>query len=136
MLSLPASTNGSKIKFSVCLQQTIQETLKKFTCREFTPSVLRMIYDAIKDDVKESLVTYDTKLSDDSITWITHQYFKVIKIDSTDNQIINDLVVLHEIKLPELPYEDIRKLFWLFEKTNLRNVIKEDLLSRPEQQQL
>lgn len=105
------------IRFSQLLEVHLKGVLKRFLHEQLTPEVLRSIRDSIQSAIADVFEKSSHKLDARSINWLAHRYFAAVKVN--DDQSINDMVVINEYKLSELPYDDIVLMRNLFDRTIL-----------------
>lgn len=92
---------------------------------------LREIRDCVRDTCLEVFSKSSHGLSADAINWIANQFFKSIKMSTTDGSTtINDLVVINEYNLSELPYHDIELMRNLFNETEMGQQLNEEYQRR------
>jgi hypothetical protein len=110
------------IRFYQLLESRITDKLReKFTNVTYNHLVLREMRDAIKEILSGIFNKSERfKISNESLTWLTNQHFKTLSF--TDNtgqkQIINDLIIINDYELSELPFNDIELMCNLFEEAS------------------
>ena len=117
------------IRFSELLTQHIENTVKrKFMHEMITDTVMREIRTLIRITIDNIFERSNHKLSPLGRAWLTDQFFKRIKVNN--GQLMNDMVVIHEHKLSELVYDDVRLLSGLFDKTDLAHELHDEYRDR------
>lgn len=86
----------------------------KFSIEDLDSQNLRLIFEQIKNTIKNYFVNNNLKFDDEKscVDWLSAKFFKSIKLES--GQTINDIVVFNEIDLNEISLNDLNLL-----KTNL-----------------
>lgn len=96
-----------------------------------TPERLREIRDCVRNTCAEVFSKSSHKLSPDAINWVANQFFKSIKVSTTDGDVtVKDLVIINEYKLSELPYHDIQLMRNLFNETEMAQELHEEYKRR------
>jgi len=112
------SETQKPIRFSQLLTQHVNNIVQKtFLHEQLTPAVLRAIRDRIHETISAVFERSTHKLSPMSRMWLTNQYFKRIQING--EQSMNDMIVINDHKLEQLPFEDVHLLKNLFDQTEL-----------------
>lgn len=118
-----------QVRFAELLTQHLEDTIwRRYSMEHLTPAVMREIRVTIRSTVDNVFERSSHKLSDDARAWLTDQFFKRIKIN--DNQLMNDMVVIHEYKLTQLTYHDVELLRGLFDATDLAPEINGEYRTR------
>jgi glutamyl/glutaminyl-tRNA synthetase len=89
---------------------------------------LREIRDCIRDTVREVFNKSSYTLAPESINWIANQYFKSIRINN--EQTVNDIIIINEYKLADLPYHDIQLMRSLFNETQMFHELEAEYCRR------
>lgn len=117
-----------RIRFAELLELHISNIIKKrFVNEQLTPVLMRQIRETIREQITTVFDRGNHKLEVKSITWLTDQYFKAVKLNS---ELMEELIILNEYKLTELPYHDIQLLRNLFTNTRLSAALDEEYVRR------
>lgn len=113
------------IRFVELLEGYLVKVLqKKFGKVTLTNEMLREMRDEIRTRVDGVFDKSSFKLTPEARGWVSNQFFKTIKV--SEDQIINDVVVINEYKLSAMPYSDIELLKNLFNETIMGQELLEE----------
>lgn len=100
------------ITFSELLEIEVEHDLKEFAktnyARAMTKEVMAEIRETVRKSVSRCFLTMNYRLSENALTWVTDQYFKLVNVNSSAT--IGDVVFIHEWRLSELQTSDIMTL--------------------------
>jgi len=117
------------VRFSQLLTIHVNNVVqKKFVNEQLNDAMLRSLRDTIKGTINEVFRRSNHNLEEKSLVWLTDQFFKRVKVN--DDQSVNDMVVIHEYKLSQLPYHDVELLRNLFNNTELSVELEEEYKQR------
>lgn len=120
------------VRFADLLTLHVSNTIKKkFINEQLNPETLRSIRDCVHMTIKEVFHRSSHRLSSEALNWIGNQYFKAIQIGSVEGkQTINDMVVVNDFKLSEMPMSDIVLMRNLFNETNMSSELEAEYRRR------
>ncbi len=120
---------GKPVRFAKLLEQHINNVVKKLYLNEqATSTVLHSIHATVRREIDTVFLKSTFKLSEESRSWLTDQFFKSISING--EQSIGDRVITNEYKLETLPYHDIELLRNLFNETAIGPYLEEEYRRR------
>jgi hypothetical protein len=106
----------------------LEASLKKFDLAQLTPEMMKEIRKTIYDGFKNIFQMSSNNVSDPALVWISDQFFKSIKV--SDDQLLNDIVVINEYQLKEFSDSDITTLSTLFASAEFGDRIVAERLRR------
>lgn len=120
------------IRFSRLLEQHILKKVnKQFTNQSLDPPTLRAIRDLIRNEVCALFNKSSHRLTETAQFWVANQIFRNIKIGTPEGMTpINELVIINEYKLTDMPYSDIELMRNLFGTTTMGPELEEEYRRR------
>lgn len=109
-------------------KQLVRVITQKHLGKPMTPPVLQEIKKTVVDTITGIFAKSTQKLSPPAMSWLCNQFFKRIRV--SNDQLIDDLVVINEHKLSEMSLGDIELMQSLFDETSFGKELSEELASR------
>jgi hypothetical protein len=116
------------VRFADLLASRISAVVKKRQGESLTPELMRSMREDIRATIGGIFAKSSRSLDERTVVWLTNQYFKGLQINQ--NISMNDLVVMNEYNLSQLPYTDIQLLRNLFDQTSLADELNEEYKRR------
>ena len=119
----------AKQRFADLLESHIQNVVqRRFQYASLDPVTMRSIKRTIEELITSIFQRSTYKLSEISLSWLTCQIFKRLRV-GPDASMAN-LIVINEHKLSDLPIDDVKLLYQLFDVTDMANELREELTAR------
>src|SRR6202166_3160815 len=94
------------VRFHEILEARFRSTLKKFMGKNLTPTMLRLVRNAILSDVQRMFQASNVVLSARAMGWVTNQYY--LRTGLNGEGIIAELVITNDHKLESFSDDDMR----------------------------
>jgi len=113
---------GKPIRFAQLLElHIVNQINKKFAQAVVDNTTLHGMRDMIREQVHGIFKKSTHSVTEEGLNWVANQLFRNITLGTTDGtkKPINELVIMNEYKISDLPYSDIQLLRNLFNETRM-----------------